>query len=138
VTQPNRPGLLARWRRVARQLKAETLSLYFAIRDPRTPWYARLAGALVVAYAISPLDLIPDFVPVLGYLDDVILVPLGVWLTLELIPRHVIADSRARAQAAADEHRPVSWAAAAVIVLVWLAALALTALAVARLFHWGL
>jgi len=138
VTQPNHPTFLARWRRVARQLKAETLALYFAIRDPRTPWYARLAGALVVAYALSPLDLIPDFVPVLGYLDDVILVPLGLWLTLKLIPPQVIADSRTRAQAAADEHKPVSWAAAAVIVLVWLAALALTVLAVAQLFRWRL
>jgi uncharacterized membrane protein YkvA (DUF1232 family) len=128
------PGTwLARWRRAAQHLKTETLALYFSIRDPRTPWYARLAGALVVAYAISPLDLIPDFVPVLGYLDDLILVPLGLWLTLKLIPPQVMADSRARA--AESEQRPVSWAGAAVIILVWLAAIVLTSVAMIRLFH---
>ena len=126
--------LLAHWRQAARRLKAETLALYFSIRDPRTPWYARLAGALVVAYALSPLDLIPDFVPVLGYLDDLILVPLGLWLTLKLIPPQVMADNRARAAAASE--RPVSRAAAAIIVLIWLAAVGLTGLAVARLLHW--
>jgi uncharacterized membrane protein YkvA (DUF1232 family) len=133
-----RPAFIARWRQAARQLKAETLALYYCIRDPRTPWYARLAGALVVAYAISPLDLIPDFVPVLGYLDDLILVPLGLWLTLKLIPPLVIADNRARARAAAAEHRQVSWIGAAVIILVWIAAIAITGLALLRLFHWHL
>src|SRR5437016_3916367 len=127
------PALIARWRQAARQLKAETLALYFSIRDPRTPWYARLAGAVVIAYAVSPLDLIPDFVPVLGYLDDLILVPLGLWLTLKLIPPQVIADNRARAQAAAEQ-RLVSWVGAAVIVLIWIAAITISALVVIRLF----
>ena len=130
-TQP----IVARWRVAIQQLKAETLALYFSIRDPRTPWYARLAGSLVLAYAFSPLDLIPDFVPVLGYLDDLILVPLGVWLTLKLIPRQVMADSRTRARAEMAQRRPANWAAAAIIVLIWIAAIALTALAVIRIVN---
>jgi uncharacterized membrane protein YkvA (DUF1232 family) len=130
-----RDPLIERWRLSARQLKAETLALYFSIRDPRTPWYARLAGALVLAYAFSPLDLIPDFVPVFGYVDDLILVPLGVWLTLKLIPRQVMADNRTRARAELAERRPANWAAAAIIVLVWIAAIALTALAAVRIFN---
>jgi uncharacterized membrane protein YkvA (DUF1232 family) len=132
MTTPPPAPRLARWRQAARRLKAETLALYFAIRDPRTPWLARLAGTLVVAYALSPIDLIPDFIPVLGYLDDLILVPLGLWLTLKLIPPPVIADARARA--AAQAQRPVSRVAAIVILLVWLAALGLAALAVWRVF----
>src|SRR5258708_26885849 len=130
-----RTSFVARWRQAARQLKTETLALYYCIRDPRTPWYARLAGALVVAYAISPLDLIPDFVPVLGYLDDAVLVPLGLWLTLKLIPPQVMADNRVRARAEAAEHRPLSWIGAAVIILVWIAALGLAALALGGIFH---
>lgn len=126
--------LVARWRVVARQLKAESLALYYCIRDPRTPWYARLTGALVVAYAFSPLDLIPDFVPVLGYLDDLVLLPIGLWLTLKLIPPHVMADNRDRARAELAERRPVNWAAAAVIVLIWIVAIGFTALAAVRLF----
>src|SRR5713101_4829930 len=90
---------MARWRLAARQLKTETLALYFSIRDPRSPWYARLAGGVVLAYAFSPLDLIPDFVPMLGLVDDLILVPLGLWMTLKLIPPQVMADNRARARA---------------------------------------
>src|SRR5207248_1616657 len=77
---------LATWRQRARALKQETLALCFALRDPRVPWYARLLAAGVVAYALSPIDLIPDFIPVLGYLDDLILVPVGIALVLKLIP----------------------------------------------------
>ena len=124
---------LERWRAAARRLKTETLALYFAIRDPRVPWYARLAGAAVVAYALSPIDLIPDFVPVLGYLDDLVVVPLGLWLTLRMIPPEVMADSRARAALA--EQQPTNWAAASVVVLVWVGALALAALAALTLLH---
>ena len=87
-------------RRKARVLKRDTLALYLAVRDPRTPWYAKAVAAAVVAYALSPFDLIPDFIPVLGYLDDLIVVPLGITLALKLIPEPVIADCRARASAA--------------------------------------
>lgn len=102
----------------ARALKRETYALYVAYRDPRTPWYARVVVACVMAYALSPIDLIPDFVPILGYLDDVILLPLGIALALRLIPADVMRESRARAEH--QEQRPTSWVAAAVIVTIWL------------------
>lgn len=90
----------------ARALKRETYALYVAYRDPRTPWYARVVVACVMAYALSPIDLIPDFVPILGYLDDVILLPLGIALALRLIPVDVMRESRARAEH--QEQRPTS------------------------------
>ena len=82
----------------ARRLKREVRALYLAYRDPRTPWYGRMLAALVVAYALSPIDLIPDPIPVLGYLDDLILIPLGVALALRMIPREVMAECRAQAE----------------------------------------
>ena len=102
-----------------RALKRETLTLYFAIRDPRTPLLARLVAGLVVAYALSPIDLIPDFIPVLGYLDDLILVPLGIMLALRLIPTEVLAA--ARAQAETTLLCPTNRVAAVVIVAIWIA-----------------
>ena len=115
------------WKRRVRQLKAETYALYLAYRDPRVPWYARLFAALVVGYAFCPIDLIPDFVPVLGYLDDLLLVPLGIWLALKLIPPEVMTEARERAQQVMAEGKPVSRVAAVVVVSIWLllAALAL-------------
>ncbi len=102
----------------ARALKRETYVLYLAARDPRTPWYAKAVAAAVVAYAFSPFDLIPDFIPVVGYLDDLILVPIGIALALKLVPAPVIADCRARAQVA--EGRPVSRVGAAFMIAIWL------------------
>jgi len=126
--------MLTELRRGAGQLKAEVFSLYWALRDPRTPWYAKAIGVLVVAYAFSPLDLIPDFIPVLGYLDDALLLPLGLWLTLRLIPPAVLAESRAKAQT--ELHSPpTNWAAAALIVVIWVGAIGLTALMALRLFR---
>ena len=115
---------MQRLRDAARRLKAETLALYLAARDRRTPWYARLLVAAIVAYALSPIDLIPDFVPVLGYLDDVILIPLGIALALRLIPAEVMAEARERARIELDSNRPRSRIAAAVIVGIWVVALA--------------
>src|SRR5919199_5573111 len=103
-------ALLDRLKARARGLTRETYALYLVARDPRTPWYAKLIAAAVVAYALSPLDLIPDFVPVLGYLDDLILVPLGIALVLRLVPTEVLADCRERAREATE--RPTSRAAA--------------------------
>ena len=80
----------------ARYLKAETFALYLAARDPRTPWYAKLAVAGIVAYAFSPIDLIPDFVPVLGYLDDLVLIPAGIALAMKSVPDQVLIQCRAR------------------------------------------
>jgi len=115
----------------ARTIKRDVHALYLASRDPRVPWYAKALAIGIAAYAVSPIDLIPDFIPVLGYLDDVILVPLGVALVIRLIPPHVLAEHRARADAQA---RPVSYVAAALIVGVWIvAAAALIAFAYRRL-----
>lgn len=111
--------MLNRWKGRTQQLKTETIALYYAYRDPRTPWYARLVAALVVAYAFSPIDLIPDFIPVVGYLDDLVIVPLGIVVALRLIPADVYAESRAKARQRAEE--PVSRVAAAAIISVWLA-----------------
>lgn len=116
-------AMLDTLRQRARALKRETYALYIAYRDPRTPWYARVVAACVVAYAFSPIDLIPDFVPLLGYLDDLILVPLGIALALRLIPAEVMVESRIRAADAAQ--RPTNWAAAVVIIMLWLTLAAL-------------
>ena len=112
--------LLTELKQRARHLKAETFALYLAARDPRTPWYARLLIASIVAYAFSPIDLIPDFVPVLGYLDDLILIPIGIALAIKLVPNSVLAECRARAQETLQNGKPVSWLAGAVIVLIWM------------------
>lgn len=105
----------------ARRLKRDALTVYYAARHPAMPGWLRLLALAVAAYALSPIDLIPDFIPVLGYLDDLLLVPLGVWLVIRLAPAAVVEAARARAQVAAE--RPVSRAAATVIVLLWIAAL---------------
>jgi uncharacterized membrane protein YkvA (DUF1232 family) len=103
----------------ARLVKRDIHAIYLCSRDPRVPWHAKALAIFVAAYALSPIDLIPDFVPVLGYLDDVILVPAGIWLVVRLIPAHVMAEHRELAAAAHD--RPVSRTAAAVIVAIWIA-----------------
>lgn len=126
--------MLDRWKARARALKRETYALYLAYRDPRTPWYARLFAAAVVAYALSPIDLIPDPIPVLGYLDDLVLIPLGMALALRMIPREVMVDARARAEAEAASGLPVSRVAAAVIVLVWILLAGLAVALAWRLF----
>ena len=115
--------LLRRLRQRARALKRQTYVLYFACRDPRTPWYAKAVAGAVVAYALSPIDLIPDFIPVLGYLDDVLIVPLGLTVALKLIPAPVLADCRAKADLAVD--RSIGRRGAAVIIGIWLAVAAL-------------
>lgn len=119
---------LAALKKKARHLKAETVALYLAARDPRTPWYAKLLIGGIVAYALSPIDLIPDFVPVLGYLDDLILIPLGIALAIRLIPPEVLAASRARAEATMPNARRTSKIAGTVIILIWLLVAALGAL----------
>ncbi|HEY7661500.1 MAG TPA: YkvA family protein [Xanthobacteraceae bacterium] len=111
--------MFERPRRWARIVKRDVAALYGAGRDPRVPWYAKALALGVAAYALSPIDLIPDFVPVLGYLDDVIIVPLGIVLVVKLIPPEIMAEHRMLAAAAQD--RPVSRTAAIVIALVWLA-----------------
>src|SRR5258708_13835012 len=112
--------MLARPQAWAKELRAQVLTLGFCRSHPATPWYAKALAALVVAYAFSPIDLIPDFIPVLGYLDDLILVPLGIYLTLRLIPPQVVAEGRQRADAwiAAQGDRPTNYVPAAVIIAI--------------------
>src|SRR3954453_12356452 len=113
-------SLLQTWQQRARQLKRETYALYLALRDPRVPWYARVLGVCIVGYALSPIDLIPDFIPVLGYLDDLILVPLGIALLLKIVPEVVMVECRERAEIMLRDGRPVNRTAAAVIVAIWI------------------
>ena len=111
--------MLETWKQRARQLKREAHALYLAYRDPRVPWYARLYAAFVVGYILSPIDPIPDFIPLIGYLDELLLVPLFVALARRMIPTQVLAEHRAAAQAATFGTRK-HWVAAAVIVLAWI------------------
>lgn len=123
--------MLERWKDRARWLKGETYALYLAYRDPRVPWYAKAFAALVVGYAFSPIDLIPDAVPVLGYLDDLLLVPLGITLALRMIPPEVMAECREQSSLVVGQGSPTRWVAAVVIVVVWL----LTAIALSVLVY---
>ena len=124
--------MLASLPQKARALTRECHALYFAARDPRTPWYVKAFAAGIAAYALSPIDLIPDFIPVLGMLDDVVLLPLAIVVVLRLIPAEVMAESRLRAAQAAA--RPVSRGVAVVIGLIWIAAIAATAWLAYRCF----
>ncbi len=108
------------WKQRARQLKTRTYALYLAYQDRRTPWYARLIAVCVVGYLFSPIDLIPDFIPVLGYLDDLVLVPIGIALAVKLIPREVLAECQAKAETAMLGEKPVNRVAAMVIIVIWL------------------
>lgn len=106
---------------LAHRARVEAHAVWLSARDPRTPWSARLLGLAIAAYALSPIDLIPDFVPVLGLLDDVILIPAGVWLFERLMPPGRMAEHRAAAEAAS--RRPTSWAGLLIIVAIWLLAI---------------
>ena len=117
--------LIEELKRRARQLKAETFALYLAARHPDTPWYAKLLVAAIVAYAFSPIDLIPDFIPIVGYLDDLVLIPIGIAFAIKLVPPNVLAECRARAQEVMVNGKPASRVAGAVVVIIWLALAAL-------------
>ena len=120
------------WKETARQLKREVYALYFAVRDPRVPWYAKLLAGGIVAYALTPIDLIPDFIPVLGYLDDLIIVPLGVIIALKLIPPPVMAECRQKSAEVMAQGKPISRAAAVVIIAIWLLLAALGVMLILR------
>jgi uncharacterized membrane protein YkvA (DUF1232 family) len=122
---------MKRWKQWARLVRRDAHALYLAARDPRTPWYAKAVAVAVAAYALSPIDLIPDFIPLIGYLDDLIIVPLGIALVVRMIPPHVMVEHRTLADAALDQ--PVSKAAATVIVTVWMVTLALAIWAAVRM-----
>ena len=104
----------------AKQLKKELKVLYIAYKKPEVPWYAKALSAIVIGYALSPIDLIPDFIPVLGYLDDLLLIPLGIFLVIKLIPKEILEECRAEAEDAFREGKPKNWTAAGVIAGVWI------------------
>ena len=120
------------WREWAVELKRQTFALYLAYKDPRVPWYAKLFGALVVAYALSPVDLIPDFIPVIGYLDDLILIPLGIALTVRMIPKEIMQECRAKAQSEMMVKKRKNWVAGSIVIFIWLFAFVLVAVIVLR------
>ena len=115
----------------ARKLKNDIITIYFAVKHPQTPLYAKLFAAIIVGYALSPVDLIPDFIPVLGYVDELILLPLGIALALRLIPQAVLAVCREKAQQQPPAVKPKLWVAAYVIILLWLFILY-------TLYNWGM
>ncbi len=114
---------MARLRAWAEAIKRDVVALYIAGRDPRVPWYVKLAAVAVAAYALSPIDLIPDFIPVLGYLDEVIILPVALFLVIKMIPAPLMAEFREEAQRRAE--RPTSRAGAVLIVAIWIAAFVL-------------
>lgn len=115
--------MLARLKSWARAVKRDVLALFLAARDARTPWYAKVMAGLVATYALSPIDLIPDFIPVFGYLDDLVIVPLGIWIVVRLVPAELMREFRAKASRL--EAKPVSRAGALFVVVLWIAAAAL-------------
>jgi len=129
----NRPEWITSLRDRASALQREAYALSIAVRDRRVPWYARVLMALVLAHTFSPIDLIPDFIPVLGVLDDLIITPLGIALVLKMIPAQVMAEARQQAQERMEQRRPVSRAGAIMTVGFWLVILAAVGWSVARL-----
>ena len=103
----------------AKNLKRQIFILYFAYRDERVPWYVKLFTACIVAYAFSPIDLIPDFIPILGYLDDVIILPLGIMFALKMIPKDVIADCEVKANEMMKNGKPKNWIVGSLIIFIW-------------------
>jgi uncharacterized membrane protein YkvA (DUF1232 family) len=123
------------WKRRARQLTAQTYSLYLAYRHPGTPWYAKVFVALVIGYVFSPIDPIPDFVPGVGLLDEMIVVPLGVVLARKMIPEEVFAECKEKAREVEEGKKPVSLLAAVAVVAIWLLCVALAAFLALRVFQ---
>ena len=114
------------WKTKSAQLKSEIYALYLAYKHPRTPWYAKVLAALILGYALSPIDLIPDFIPVIGYLDDLIIVPAGITLLIKIIPRDILEECRAKARSDLLNRRPKDYIAAIIIILIWIFAIYLT------------
>jgi uncharacterized membrane protein YkvA (DUF1232 family) len=125
---------LQEWKRRARQLSAQTYALYLAYRHPRTPWYAKVFAALVVGYVFSPIDPIPDFIPGVGLLDEMVVVPLGVLIAAKMVPREVFEECREKAREVEEGEKPISRVAAVVVVTVWLLCVALAVFLALRIF----
>jgi uncharacterized membrane protein YkvA (DUF1232 family) len=108
------------WKASAKRLRAEIFALYLASKHPGTPWYAKVLAILIIGYALSPIDLIPDFIPVAGYLDDFIILPAGIALLIKIIPREVLEECRAKAQTDLLRNKSKNWVVGVIIVLIWL------------------
>ncbi len=106
-------------RQLAQHLKRDTYAVYLASKDPRVPWYAKALAIAIVAYAFSPIDLIPDFIPIIGYLDDLLIVPTGIWILIKLIPPQVFSECRQKAQAIINQKHPTNWTVAIIIIILW-------------------
>jgi uncharacterized membrane protein YkvA (DUF1232 family) len=119
--------LIDTWKHKAKQLKREIHAVYLAMKDPRTPWYARVLAAIIVGYAFSPIDLIPDPIPILGYLDDLVLLPLGILLLVKIIPPEVLQECRAKAAASDSSKKPKNWIAGSIIIAIWVGLIIVTA-----------
>ncbi len=124
---------LKSWKAKSKQLKTEMVALYLASKHPRTPWYAKVLAAVIIGYALSPIDLIPDFIPVVGYLDDLIIVPAGIALLIKIIPGDVLEECRSKAQSDLSKKKSKYWVAAIIIVSIWLLAIYLILRLVLRL-----
>ena len=111
--------IVQRWKDGARELRKDVYTLYYAYKDPRVPWYAKVLAASVVAYAASPIDLIPDFIPILGYLDDLVIVPVGIMVALRWVPKQVLQECRAKAEAANATGALRNWYTAFIILAIW-------------------
>jgi uncharacterized membrane protein YkvA (DUF1232 family) len=127
---------LEMWKRWARRLSAQTYALYLAYRHPRTPWYAKIFAALIVGYVFSPIDPIPDFIPGVGLLDEMVVVPIGVLIAAKMIPHQVMEECREKAQEVAKGEKPVTRGMAVIVVAVWLLCVALTVFLATRVFGW--
>lgn len=128
-------GIREKWKQGAEKVQVQTYALFLAYKHPRTPWYAKLLAALVVAYAVSPIDLIPDFIPVFGLLDDLVIVPLGAALAMRLIPWEVMSECREKARNAVgvNASKRTRLLAGAAVIGIWCLALALVVLLVLRI-----
>ena len=127
--------MLAKLKNWANTLKREVSALYIAARDPRVPWYAKVFMGFVLAYFFSPIDLIPDFIPFIGYLDDLIIVPLGIALAIKMIPAQVMIDARKQADGLLQQKEPVSRVGTIMVIVIWLIILALVVWFVVQLLH---
>jgi uncharacterized membrane protein YkvA (DUF1232 family) len=128
-------NIVKQWKLRVQQVKVETYALYLAYRDPRTPWYAKLLAASVVAYAVSPIDLIPDFIPVLGILDDLVIVPLGAALAIRMVPKEVMAECREKARKSMEINasKRTRYLVAAIVIAIWCLVLAFVVLLALRI-----
>ncbi len=124
-------NIIKRLKQRAKHLKSEVVALYFAYKDPRVPWYAKILIIIVVGYALSPIDLIPDFIPFFGYLDDLVLVPMGIAMVLKMIPGEVMEEAREKASTLTMKLK--NWFAAAVIIAIWIIFFGLV---LSKLVHW--